>query len=214
MDAAVTGAITAVHLDDEGAAQRWFALICETYDKTIDAGAAEWPSFTAALLEAASGGGVGADLVEQFVEHLQLTDSTPFETVGRLRELGTDLPAWHRELTAKEPGAESGGYDESAWQAFLAEHGARWDGADSTWDQFREWFVYTATEQGLGEPAAAFVAYAESQPDKVAVFAQYGLSIAGAEAAATDTSTYPRLKEGDTGEWVDYLDTMLTSKGF
>lgn len=27
-------------------------------------------------------------------------------------------------------------------------------------------------------------------------------------------STFPSVKEGDSGEWVEYLDAMLTSKGF
>jgi hypothetical protein len=29
-----------------------------------------------------------------------------------------------------------------------------------------------------------------------------------------DVSTFPQIQEGDTGEWVEYLDAMLTSKGF
>ena len=42
-----------------------------------------------------------------------------------------------------------GGYDEAAWQAFLAENGPRWDGTDDSWQPFREWFAYTAAAQGL-----------------------------------------------------------------
>jgi hypothetical protein len=29
-----------------------------------------------------------------------------------------------------------------------------------------------------------------------------------------DVSKYPDLQPGETGEWVDYLDAMLTSKGY
>jgi hypothetical protein len=34
------------------------------------------------------------------------------------------------------------------------------------------------------------------------------------ETPAIDVSEYPDVKEGDSGEWVTYLDAMLRSKGF
>jgi hypothetical protein len=37
---------------------------------------------------------------------------------------------------------------------------------------------------------------------------------AAAEQETADVSAYPELREGDSGEWVEYLDSMLRSKGF
>jgi hypothetical protein len=162
----------------------------------------------------------GRDIAERFVAYLQSNDSSPLETVGKMREYGTELTALHRDLTAEESAAvdESGGYDEASWNAFLAENGVRWNGTEDAWAQFAEWFAYQADQQGLAAPANAFIAYTESQGDKAGVFAQYGIQVNTTGdndgAAVADTSNYPALKEGDTGEWVDYLDAMLTSKGF
>ncbi len=216
MDAAVTGAITAVQLDDESLAQQWFELICATYDSIVENDDVEWTTFTDMLLDGSGTAGLGRDIAEQFVAYLQANDSSPLETVGKMREYGNDLPALHRDLTAESTAvAESGGYDNSSWNAFLAENGPRWNGTDDAWAQFAEWFAYQADQQGLAEPADAFIAYAESQGDKAGVFAQYGIQVTAAGANdGADTSNYPALNEGDTGEWVDYLDTMLTSKGF
>jgi len=36
----------------------------------------------------------------------------------------------------------------------------------------------------------------------------------GAETPVVDVSNYPRLRPGETGDWVDYLDSMLASKGY
>jgi hypothetical protein len=32
--------------------------------------------------------------------------------------------------------------------------------------------------------------------------------------AQHDVSSFPEVKEGDSGEWVEYLDAMLSSHGF
>ncbi|MCA1656044.1 MAG: hypothetical protein LC635_06370 [Pseudonocardiaceae bacterium] len=213
MDAAITGAITAVHLDDESAVQRWFEVICATHDEMTEAGETEWDRFAEALAEGADAAGVGRAVAEEFCQHVRRTESDPLDTIRRLREFGTDLPAWYRQLTTPDAAAAgSGGYEEAGWNAFLAANGPRWNGTDDSWTQFREWFAYEAAQQGFGEPANAFLTYAESEGDKAAVFAQYGIQVSGRNEA--DPGAYPALKEGDTGEWVDYLDAMLTSKGF
>lgn len=216
MDAAMTGAITAAPLADGAEQQRWFDLVCETYDRL--AGQLEWSGFTEALREGAGAASIAADTVDRFVQYLDANDPAPIDTIGRLREVGQDLPAYYQQLaadTTAETPAE--GYDEASWYAFLQENGARWDGTDAAWDQFVPWFCYEAEQQGLASPATAFVEYAASQPDKVAVFAQYGIQIPAGETAEEspqDVSDFPDLREGDTGEWVDYLDAMLRSKGF
>lgn len=140
--------------------------------------------------------------------------------------------------TARQESASSG-YDPDAWSTFLAENGPRWNGDDAAWDQFRTWFVYQADQQGLADPANGFLTYVEGQPDKIAAFAAYGVTIAAPAHAgdtatsdtatsdtatsdtatsdasqAPDTSTFPETRPGDSGEWVAYLDAMLTSNGF
>jgi hypothetical protein len=69
-------------------------------------------------------------------------------------------------------------------------------------------------------PATGFVTYAETRQDKVAVFTEYQVPInrAAAENAEKETpmnvAVFPGVKRGDSGEWVQYLDTMLTHHGF
>lgn len=115
-------------------------------------------------------------------------------------------------------------YDPEAWNTFLAQNGPHWSGDDTTWEHFRTWFADQAGRQGLADPAAGFLTYVESQQDKTAAFAAYGVTIAtstspgdgaGSQPLQTpDPSTFPETKPGDTGEWVAYLDAMLTSNGY
>lgn len=251
MDAAVKAAISAVRLDDT-TAQRWFEHLCATHEAERE----DWSKFAAKLAEGAGQAGVDTRLVEQFVEFMKDNDSTPMDTMGRVVELSTELPAWYHHVIAEaQPAAQgtatpaateaaatpeaAGGYDESAWHAFLPEFGARWDGTDASWEQFRTWFVYEAGQRGLSKAADGFVAYVAGTSDKVAAFAQYGVRVGAAaqagaaaqtgaagataqagaaqgeqQAAAPDTSKFPEVKHGDSGQWVDYLDAMLTRHGY
>lgn len=144
-----------------------------------------------------------------------------------MSELTSELPALYHQLAAQTSQEDAttqdqhDQYDESAWQAFLAEHGVRWDGAGASWEQFKRWFLYEAERRTLTVPANGFVTYVEGQADKASVFALYGISIttasadpAGEPQANSDVSAFPEVKEGDSGEWVQYLDAMLTSQGF
>jgi hypothetical protein len=133
------------------------------------------------------------------------------DTVGRMVEVADELPVFYRQLVEGESGNDAG-YDESAWHAFLTENGVRWDGTDASWDQFTAWFLYEAEQQGLRAPAAGFVGYVAGQSDKVAAFAEYGVTVAASENQAAQD--FPEVKRGDSGEWVEYLDTMLTRHGF
>jgi hypothetical protein len=235
MDDAMRNAITAVRLDDETTRERWFETMCTTHAKLAEADDPDWEKFTSSLTEKALSAGISADTVEQFVRHMNDTDMAPLETIAKLRDRATELPALYREHAAdtddqdgtdNAAGADEA-YDESAWNAFLAEHGAYWNGDDSAWDQFTTWFHYQAEQNNLAKPARDFIGYVESQTDKVAVFAAYGISIpkSGTGAGETaqdgaaaheepDLSQFPEVKHGDSGEWVDYLDAMLTRHGF
>jgi hypothetical protein len=213
MDTAVQNAIVAIRLPD-AAAQPWFELICDTYGRLTGPEEHNWDDFVRLLTERAMAASVDHGLVDQFVRRMADIDSAPIDTIGQLVEYGSQLPLLHQELTADAMPA--GGYDESAWQGFLGEHGVRWNGEDAAWQQFRTWFLYEAGQRNLTEPATGFITYVESMSDKAAAFAQYGVHIAGhaPHDQAPDVSAFPETKHGDSGEWVTYLDAMLTSNGF
>jgi hypothetical protein len=214
MDANVAGAITAVQLDSADQLELWFRTIRQTNEQL---GEPTWEQFAETLPVDAESAGIGRDVADGFIEYLNANTSAPMDTVLAMVEYGDSLPELHTQLVAEgEPADE--GYDEAAWQEFLAEYGPRWDGDESSWEGFKQWFLYTADQQGLAVPANQFVIYVENQQDKVATFEQYGVRLATAEPAeaeaSPDLSTYPEIQEGDSGEWVDYLDAMLKSKGF
>lgn len=87
---------------------------------------------------------------------------------------------------AAEPAAEVA-EDIEVWNAYLVENGTQWNGDEEAWPPFREWFLYYAAERGVTDLATAFLDYAEGQPDKRAVFAQYGVMIVAGEPAEPET---------------------------
>jgi hypothetical protein len=103
--------------------------------------------------------------------------------------------------TAYAEARDETAYDEQAWQAYLAQNGPQWDGTEESWEQFRQWFAYYASEQGLGVPATAFLDYLTPQPpaERIATFAQYGVTITPAPGAAGDGAAY------DEQAWQAYL---------
>lgn len=189
MDSAVTYAITVVQLDDESLRERWFELVCRTHGEAED-----WQRYASALVAGALSAGLNSETAELFVLAMGTYDPAPLETVGRMCELAHELPMLYEQLaiadTAQEP---SGEYDEAEWNAFLAERGPYWNGDDAAWPEFRTWFGYEAEQAGLGVPATAFVSYAESQPDRRAVFTEYGIAMP--TSARTDQEWNPFLTE-------------------
>lgn len=190
------------------AASLWYGALCATYET----GAEEWDGFVEELLPHASAAGLDA---EDFVAYLNDQPSDPLDTVRKLCENGPDwITAQHVELFTP---AETAGddYDEKVWFAFLAEKGLAWNGDEANWAAFVEWFGYEATQAGLGTPAHEFVEYVTGKPDRIAAFAEFGLTVgAPAEEQTADAGSFPALSEGDSGEWVAYLDQMLTAHGF
>jgi len=78
-----------------------------------------------------------------------------------------------------QAGGQAAGYDEQAWQAYLAGNGSQWDGAEESWDQFQQWFAYYAGQQGLAAPATALLDYLTALPaaQRIDTLAQYGVTI-------------------------------------
>lgn len=90
------------------------------------------------------------------------------------------------DVGSEAPAAADDGYDDAAWQRYLAQNGPRWDGTDAAWPQFMEWFRYHADEGGLGVPAAGLLNYLDGQstPERIATLAQYGVVITPPQQAA------------------------------
>lgn len=227
IDAALAAAISAAPPDDP---HGWFAAVRETYDQFSASGEeVSLAGFAHALAARVGEYGFAPETATQFADYLEAYDPAPLNTIARMCALGDALPAAYQQLAqggdvagaTAEP-AQDG--TDAAWNAFLAEHGPRWDGEESSWEAFKQWFLYQADQGGVAIPANSFVIYVENQADKAAVFAQYGVTIASSPAAATtdateaapvvDTSAFPPVQEGDSGEWVKYLDEMLKSSGY
>lgn len=236
MDAALQNALSAVSLPDDAAAQRWFQVVCAAF-QSLDQ--RDWDDFTSELGRQAGDTGVDSQIVDQFTQAMSSNDPSPLDTIGQMSAYGDQLLGLYRQVM--NPGGQQGAQgsaassaDTDAWNAFLAENGPYWNGDEAAWDQFRTWFVYQAGQQGLTDPASGFIAYVEGQSDKVAAFAAYGVTIARPTAGTADqsttsaaddasasqpahtpdASTFPETKPGDSGDWVAYLDAMLTSNGF
>ncbi len=88
--------------------------------------------------------------------------------------------------------------DDSAWCAFRAEHGSRWDGLADTWLAFREWFAYVAGEQGLSSPAGQFLDYVSAADNQVAAMQEYGVVVnpLAGFPLLDRLVTYPLTREG------------------
>jgi hypothetical protein len=184
MDPVVSGAITAIGLDDPTQRQRWFTLLGTTYHDQSAVGEPDWTTLSAKLEESATAEGISGSAVAVFVEYLDSYASSPIGVIAELAKLGDELPNLYHQLAGQPAvdGADAG-YDEAAWNSFLAEKGRHWNGEESAWEPFCEWFRYEAGQQGLGVPADQFLAYVGPQADKIAVFAQYGITIGGSPSA-------------------------------
>jgi hypothetical protein len=103
-----------------------------------------------------------------------------------------------QSLVSEPDDQDAAGYDEHAWQTFLATNGPAWDGTAESWPAFREWFEYYAAEQGLAAPSTALLQFMEAQSvsDRVATFESYGVTIAA--AVAKEKSPEDQLAELET----------------
>jgi hypothetical protein len=133
-----------------------------------------------------------AELFAEFLNQLGINEATDHPVTMALAEHLETLPDDERlpflrsaeaesylyQLVQSQP-AEDEGYDEAAWQAFLAENGSHWDGTEGSWDQFREWFLYAAAQQGFGTPTTALVSYLDglTVEGRVETLTQYGVAV-------------------------------------
>jgi hypothetical protein len=138
-------------------------------------------------------------------ELLERLDETPDDERDGLL-MGDEVVFMVHELVRQHVpavGPDEAGYDEGAWQAYLAQNGPQWDGTEESWEQFREWFAYYAAEQGVEAPATALLEHLSGQTaaDRIDTFAQYGVAIGAAAGgdAPTGDAGY------DEGTWQAYL---------
>ena len=140
----------------------------------------------------------------RFLEKLGLADPTQDPVIDILVRHLDELPAAERDRLLRTERVYTMAYqlieqsqptdpvtapfDEAEWEAYLAANGPRWHGTDDGWAAFREWFVYHANAQGLGDPAVALLDYLEGLdvPGRIATLGQYGVLIAPATTTEDD----------------------------
>jgi hypothetical protein len=135
------------------------------------------------------------DMSETDRQALLPTEQLPTEAYQLLTRIVVDTGAAASDTATA--------YDETAWFAYLAENGARWDGTAESWDKFRDWFVYDATNAGFQAPATLLFDYLGklATADRITMFAQYGVTI---RPPAPAVSIDPRVKQ--------IMDDLLTRK--
>ena len=151
--------------------------------------------------------------------------------MGAITEVRFDDPAWVRAWFE----AVCDGYDAAvaadpdvAWPNLVAAIQQRAVDAGFGVEYVDRFAAYLA---GAADPVASVRELRERGDDLPDGYAHLTADPEGAPAAgeieaeadeagqagqeqAVGVSTYPELREGDSGEWVEYLDTMLRSKGF
>jgi hypothetical protein len=99
------------------------------------------------------------------------------EAAALVYELVQEHAGQHEQAGGDEQAPDT--YYEVAWQAFLVENGPRWDGTESSWGQFREWFLYEAAERGFRDPTTALMSYLDGMAvaERISALAQYGVTV-------------------------------------
>jgi hypothetical protein len=125
-------------------------------------------------------------------------------------EVAWEDPAGQAADQSGEVPAEVPAYDDQAWQAFLTKNGPQWDGTESTWTQFTEWFSYHASQGSLASPAAALLDYLTTKPadERITIFRDYGVTIhpvAPQETAVQQESVTPGEQAYDEQAWLAYI---------
>lgn len=141
-----------------------------------------------------------------FLERADLRDPSEHPMVEDLIRRLDELPDNERQTLlggdeidrlgyglAQQHGTEAiddAAYDDAAWQTFLVQYGAQWDGTEDSWQPFREWFLYYAQEQGVHGPATGLLSYLDGQraEDRVAALAQYGVVISPRQQSPASTT--------------------------
>ncbi|GAB1513168.1 hypothetical protein [Actinophytocola sp. KF-1] len=193
MEQAETVVLTTVRHPDSATAEKWFALLCRAYRQVEAAGTRSVPEVLAAIRAEWTS---DSDL-EAFQRALDGL-SSPWETLGKLVEYDTRLPAEYAAAVQAAAAQAPAPVDPAAWHRFFAEHGPRWNGTEQAWDQFRTWFLYQAGQAGVTAAATGFLTEAENG-EKIAVFARHGVRIAPPQTA--DPAAWHRFFAAHGPRW-------------
>jgi hypothetical protein len=146
-----TDVVLSAQLSDITQADRWFALVCETYEALASEDDQSWDEFCGRLTGAAASEGFPTE-AEKFTEYLASVTSAPLDVVAAVSDQGQrGLAEMYREAiaAAQEDGAGQPEEDPAAWNAYLAANGPAWDGTEGSWQPYRDWFLYYAVEAGV-----------------------------------------------------------------
>lgn len=190
----VTRAVGAATTYDESA---WSGFLTENGVRW-DGTAESWPGFRDWFGYYATQAGLGTPATA-LLDHLD--PMTPADRVTTFAGYGVRINAVQvNSVQINAPAADS--YDEQEWYAYLAANGGRWDGTAESWDGFRQWFEYYATEAKLGKPATLLLDHLErmAPADRVVTLGQYGVVIRPPAPPVVD----PRIAE--------VLDRLLARK--
>lgn len=112
--------------------------------------------------------------------------------------------AGHGQEAVAGEAAAGQGYDEHAWQDYLARSGTQWDGSQQSWEPFTQWFLYYAGESGVRAPAAALIDYLSPLPaaERITELGRYGVTITPAQSPAAQ-SPAAQEEQQETGVVTD-----------
>src|ERR1700722_6654215 len=179
----LTDAVLSVQLADTTQIEPLFQLVCRVYQESATEGEADWDTFRARLTDAAAQENLST-AAETWTENLAQTTLSPLDVIAAMNEEGearlTDMYAAgmaeaHEDRDTAPTDGSAEEYPEAvespgAWNDYLAANGQYWDRTEEGWPQFRDWFLYYATEAGVPQTAKTFITYTEAQPDKTEVF--------------------------------------------
>jgi hypothetical protein len=173
MDQALGSALRIVLDNDVRDPELLFTVIIDVYEGAGDG--SDFDALRTGFTERAAQEGFGA-VAEELVRHAEGNGGADF--FRAVKETGT--AALLDELRQAVPVDEvDESYDEAEWAAFLQEYGSTWDGQEDSWPGFVDYFLFYAEERRVRAPAKSFVEYAVDAADRVAFFADYGISVAG-----------------------------------
>lgn len=192
MEMIVENVVVTVCGTDPQLGSEWYELLGRSAPSADDA---EWTELVGRIRQVATDTGLDPD---GLMEALVVQDTVELRTAVAAvvwpdsaddgyeteTDAGVEAAAGSYE-TETDAGPAEPVEDENAWNAYLLTNGPSWDGTEENWAAFVEWFVYHANEQGVGTFARTFCDYAAAN-GALAVFAQYGVALAGTEPAVQE----------------------------
>lgn len=226
----LTRVVSAVRHDDEMRAELWFATLHDAYRRPDEADpAADWDVFAVRLQQLAAERGFPSETVGQFCENLRHWSSEPLSDVVAVRQLwqtsGDEVLAAYREVMAEpdEPAHDEHAHHEQPYDGQAHEEPAHEQAYEEPAHEqaYDEAYDGQAHEQAHEEPAheepghePAHEQHVEQHGGQhVEQHVEHGHD-GHEQQPEADVSTFPKLQEGSTGEWVDYAATLLEQQGY